>query len=50
MPKYLGKQIFYYGKFPEVGQKQKTECKCKCVFTSILSYNKLFFQLKMVKY
>ena len=27
MPKYLGKQIFIYGRFPEVGQKQKTEKK-----------------------
>ena len=25
MPKYLGKQIFAHGGFPEVGQKQKTE-------------------------
>ena len=25
MPKYWGKQIFTDGKFPEVGQKQKTE-------------------------
>ena len=25
MPKYWGKQIFTYGRFPEVGQKQKTE-------------------------
>ena len=25
MPKYWGKQIFSLGKFPEVGQKQKTE-------------------------
>ena len=25
MPKYWGKQIFAHGKFPEVGQKQKTE-------------------------
>ena len=25
MPKYWGKQIFAYGRFPEVGQKQKTE-------------------------
>ena len=25
MPKYWGKQIFTYGSFPEVGQKQKTE-------------------------
>ena len=27
MPKYWGKQIFAYGRFPEVGQKQKTEKK-----------------------
>ena len=27
MPKYWGKQIFAHGKFPEVGQKQKTEGK-----------------------
>ena len=27
MPKYLGKQIFTHGRFPEVGQKQKTEEK-----------------------
>ena len=27
MPKYWGKQIFAYGRFPEVGQKQKTEEK-----------------------
>ena len=27
MPKYWGKQIFTHGKFPEVGQKQKTEKK-----------------------
>ena len=25
MPKYWGKQIFRHGRFPEVGQKQKTE-------------------------
>ena len=25
MPKYWGKQIFNLGRFPEVGQKQKTE-------------------------
>ena len=24
MPKYWGKQIFTHGRFPEVGQKQKT--------------------------
>ena len=27
MPKYWGKQIFAHGRFPEVGQKQKTERK-----------------------
>ena len=27
MPKYWGKQIFTHGRFPEVGQKQKTEKK-----------------------
>ena len=27
MPKYWGKQIFTHGRFPEVGQKQKTERK-----------------------
>ena len=27
MPKYWGKQIFSLGRFPEVGQKQKTERK-----------------------
>ena len=27
MPKYLGKQIFAHGRFPKVGQKQKTEKK-----------------------
>ena len=27
MPKYSGKQIFTHGRFPEVGQKQKTEKK-----------------------
>ena len=27
MPKYWGKQIFTYGRFPEVGEKQKTERK-----------------------
>ena len=25
MPKYWGKQIFTQGRFPEVGQKRKTE-------------------------
>ena len=25
MPKYWGKQIFTHWRFPEVGQKQKTE-------------------------
>ena len=25
MPKYWGKQIFAHGRFPEVGQNQKTE-------------------------
>ena len=25
MPKYSGKQIFAHGRFPKVGQKQKTE-------------------------
>ena len=25
MQKYWGKQIFTHGRFPEVGQKQKTE-------------------------
>ena len=25
MPKYWGKQIFEHWRFPEVGQKQKTE-------------------------
>ena len=29
MPKYWGKQIFTHGRFPEVGQKQKTEEKTK---------------------
>ena len=29
MPKYWGKQIFAHGRFPEVGQKQKTEKKAK---------------------
>ena len=29
MPKYWGKQIFAHGRFPEVGQKQKTERKKK---------------------
>ena len=29
MPKYWGKQIFAHEKFPEVGQKQKTEKKEK---------------------
>ena len=29
MPKYLGKQIFAHGRFPEVGPKQKTEKKKK---------------------
>ena len=27
IPKYWGKQIFAHGRFPEVGQKQKTEEK-----------------------
>ena len=27
MPKYWGKQIFKHRRFPEVGQKQKTEKK-----------------------
>ena len=27
MPKYWGKQIFTHGRFPEVGQKQKTKKK-----------------------
>ena len=27
MPKYWGKQIFAHGRFPEVGQKQKTKKK-----------------------
>ena len=27
MPKYWGKQIFTHGRFPEVGQKQKTDRK-----------------------
>ena len=27
MPKYWGKQIFAHGRFPEVGEKQKTEEK-----------------------
>ena len=27
MPKYWGKQIFAYGRFPEVGKKQETERK-----------------------
>ena len=29
MPKYWGKQIFSLGRFPKVGQKQKTERKKK---------------------
>ena len=29
MPKYWGKQIFTHGRFPEVGQKLKTEKKEK---------------------
>ena len=29
MPKYWEKQIFAHGRFPEVGQKQKTERKRK---------------------
>ena len=29
MPKYWGKQIFTHGRFPEVGQKQKTGKKEK---------------------
>ena len=27
MPEYWGKQIFAHGRFPEVGQKRKTEKK-----------------------
>ena len=27
MPKYWGKQMFTHGRFPEVGQKEKTEKK-----------------------
>ena len=30
MPKYWEKQIFSLGRFPEVGQKQKTEKKKGC--------------------
>ena len=33
MPKYCGKQIFAHGRFPEVGQKQKTEKKEILQFT-----------------
>ena len=29
MPKYWGKEIFAHGRFPEVGQKKKTEKKKK---------------------
>ena len=29
MPKYLGKQIFTHGSFPEVGENQKAEKKKK---------------------
>ena len=29
MPKYWGKQIFTHGRFPEVGEKEKTEKKEK---------------------
>ena len=29
MPKYWGKQIFTHGRFPKVGQKQKSEKKKK---------------------
>ena len=32
MPKYWGKQIFTHGRFPEVGEKQKTEEKEEQVF------------------
>ena len=31
MPKYWGKQIFTHGRFPEVGQKQKTEREKKII-------------------
>ena len=29
MPKYWGKQIFAHGRFPEVGQKQRTDKRKK---------------------
>ena len=32
MPKYWGKQIFAHGRFPEVGQMQKTERKNKKIY------------------
>ena len=39
MPKYLGKQIFSHGIFPEVGEKQKK------TLDSIDSKNDLFFHI-----
>ena len=33
MPKYWGKQIFAHGRFPEVGQKQKTQKKGMMLIT-----------------
>ena len=41
MPKYWGKQIFTHGRFPEVGQKQKTKREKKegKLVITMASYN-----------
>ena len=41
MPKYWGKQIFAHGRFPEVGQKQKTEKKREKDRTMVIIMAKL---------
>ena len=39
MPKYWGKQIFTHGRFPEVGQKQKTKKENKNTHKKNKNYN-----------
>ena len=41
MSKYWGKQIFTHGRFPEVGQKQKTEKKKRKDLKLVITMAKL---------
>ena len=49
MPKYWGKQIFAHGRFPEVGQKQKTEEKKERKRERVAGTTEMFLRSKVDK-